>query len=159
MVDEKTILFETFEYSPDSGEIRWKISPSQKVKAGSVAGCVGSSGYRQIMFQRRPLQAHRLAWFLMTGCWPTHQIDHRNCVPTDNRWSNLREATQSYNLGNTKGRSAHGKGVTKLPWGKYQAQIKKDHIAYYLGVFSTADEASAAYAAAAKKLYGDFART
>lgn len=43
--------------------------------------------------------------------------------------------------------------------GKFQAQVKADGKTYYLGLFATEIEANAAYAGAAKVLFGEFARS
>lgn len=42
--------------------------------------------------------------------------------------------------------------------GKYQAQIKVNYRSIYLGLFPTARAAHAAYIAAARKYFGEFAR-
>ena len=66
-------------------------------------------------------------------------------------------ATSSQNMGNQK-RHANGmsgfKGATWHKCGRWQAQIQMR----YLGLFDTAEEAHAAYMAAAQNAYGEFAR-
>jgi hypothetical protein len=42
--------------------------------------------------------------------------------------------------------------------GKFAARIRVDGVERHLGTFATAEEASAAYAAAAREAWGEFAR-
>lgn len=44
--------------------------------------------------------AHRLAWRLFYGAWPSGQVDHRNGVGADNSILNLRDATNGQNQSN-----------------------------------------------------------
>ena len=55
--------------------------------------------------------SHRLAWFYMTGEWPKNHIDHVNGLEGDNRWCNLREATNSENMLNRKMNKNNKTGV------------------------------------------------
>jgi hypothetical protein len=106
--------------------------------------------------------AHILAWYIHHGVWPTDEVDHRNGIPLDNRISNLREASRWQQLGNTRLRSdsrSGVKGVRQSRNGKrWLAHIKRNGKACRLGTFDTIEEASAAYALAAKNVFGEFAR-
>jgi hypothetical protein len=104
----------------------------------------------------------------MIGRWPEPSIDHKNMDKADNRWDNLREATYSENCRNKKVNSNNAlgfKGVIKrqghqFRHAPYEAYIRpRAGERVYLGRFETAQEAHAAYSAAAAKLHGDFART
>jgi hypothetical protein len=98
---------------------------------------------------------HRAAWLLVTGQWPAKGVDHRNGVKADNRWHNLREATDAQNRQNLEAVSAKGRlrGCTPY-YRKWKAQIKgADGCHYYLGLFNTESEAHAAYCAAKTKLH------
>jgi len=55
----------------------------------------------------RILLSHRVAFALMAGRWPERDINHRNGVRNDNRWSNLREATHAQ--GRTLRRRRHSR--------------------------------------------------
>jgi hypothetical protein len=67
-----------------------------------ICGWPNPGGYLQIMIDCRIYQLHRLAFFYMTGKWPVLHVDHINCMRSDNRWCNLRQATYSQNRMNAK---------------------------------------------------------
>jgi hypothetical protein len=90
------------------------------------------------------------------GRWPTHNIDHINGDPTDNRLSNLRDVPQATNLQNI--RTAHKTSATGLlgasPYrGRYRATITASGRQTTVGYFDTAGEAHAAYVAAKRQLH------
>lgn len=88
-------------------------------------------------------------------------VDHKNQIELDNRRSNLRTASDSQNMGNRKisrNNKVGAKGVC-FHNGRFQASINIDHKSVYLGRFSTAEEANAAYAKAAKEHFGEFSRS
>lgn len=95
-------------------------------------------------------------------CPGDHQhVDHINGDPLDNRRENLRPASASQNIANGKMRKNNTsgfKGVNRNGSG-WSAKIKVNRKAIYLGTFRTPEEAGAAYEAAAKKHFGEFART
>jgi len=67
---------------------------------GSVAGAVRDGGYIQISVCNKLYRAHRLAFLYMEGRLPVDQVDHINRKRDDNRWCNLRHATQLSNSRN-----------------------------------------------------------
>jgi hypothetical protein len=156
-------LRELLRYDRDTGEFRWRQRASYVVQVGDIAGSLNkTTGYRLIHIDGRNYKAHQLAWLYMTGAWCRPMIDHRDMNRANNRWSNLRRATPSTNAAN-RGRprtNASGfKGVHfRRATGKWRAQISKDGRARYLGQFSTPQAAHAAYVAAARDLFGEFAR-
>jgi hypothetical protein len=134
---------------------------SWSVQVGDVAGRVRRDGYRLITIKRIVYAAHRLAWFYMTGKWCPVVVDHRDGDPSNNRWGNLRRSTQSQNCANRrrhKNNACGFTGVTRLPSGRWRAIIGKDGRRYDLAIFATAEATHAAYVAAARKLFGEFAR-
>lgn len=148
-------------YDPVTGIFTWKPRPGVKNQfnskhAGKSAGKRNSSnGYIRITIMRRGYMAHRLAFVIMTGRWPTCDIDHRDTVKTNNWWTNLREATGSQNRSNTPGQSKIGlpKGVWKSRR-RFSATIKQNGSNVYLGNYKTPEEAHQAYLRAAEKYYG-----
>jgi HNH endonuclease/AP2 domain len=154
-------LRDLLHYDSETGEFRWRKRLSRSTHAGDAAGTPEGSGYRKITIEGRQYAAHQLAWLYMTGKWCSVIIDHRDGDRSNNRWANLRRATQSQNCAN---RSRHRnnrsgfKGVTRTDSGRWRAGIQKNGRGYNLGLFATPQEAHAAYAAAARKLFGEFAR-
>jgi len=153
-------LREILHYDPDTGAFTWRVS-RKGVRAGAAAGTL-CQGYYRIMADRRSYQAHRLAWLYMTGAWPEAEIDHINLARADNCWCNLREATRVENQRNTSARPNNTSGFKGVVWHKsakrWRATITADGKQCHLGYFDTPQAAAAAYADAAKKLFGEFAR-
>lgn len=153
------------DYDPVTGVFVWKDRPRQKdFHRGLIGKPAGwnSAGYIRIQIENQSIMAHRLAWFFMTGCDPENKVDHRNLLRHDNRWSNLRLATDGENARNAPARKRNTsgfKGVSLFKQsGKWKAQIQSDRKTYHLGLFLTPEEAHAAYAEAAARLHGEFAR-
>ena len=98
----------------------------------------------------------------MTGKFPIDQVDHINLDKLDNRWVNLREATNSQNQANIHAHITNTSGFKGVSWHrgvqKWRAQIERDGHSCYLGYFDTPEAAAAAYANAAQKHFGEFAR-
>ena len=132
-------------------------------RVGVVCGAHDSNGYRHIWLgQHGRHKAHRLAWLYVTGAWPTKDIDHINGVRDDNRWENLREASASENGMNKRHLTANNtSGVTGVYWSKaakkWQAFIKRNGVAQYLGIYNTKDEARDVRRAAERRVFGAFA--
>ena len=104
-------LYELLLYNQKTGEFTWKKN-RKKALVGVVAGCRAKTGYWVITIGTRRYYTHRLAWFYMTGAWPSKQIDHINGQRDDNRWCNLREATYSQNQTNSGQRTEMKKWVS-----------------------------------------------
>lgn len=149
------------DYNPETGVFTWRVQRRGTARVGSIAGRVDSGGYIQIAIYGRRYQAHRLAWMIVHGAWPEKHIDHINGKRRDNRLCNLRLATQSENLCNTKRRSDNTSGVKGVSWHnaskKWRARIAIYRQTKILGYFATPEEAHAAYCNAARELHGEFA--
>lgn len=147
-------------YDEFTGEFTWLV-PRPRVSVGQIAGCLNNDGYVLISVAGRRMYAHRLAFLYMTGSLPRDRVDHINQLPSDNRWSNLREATMSQNLCNVSD-WAHNtsgyKGVYPSRSGRtHHVKIQHDSVQYSLGTYSCPKEAAHAYNKAAIELHGEFA--
>jgi hypothetical protein len=157
-------ISEFVSYDPNTGDFTWRVarlSFGGKAKAGTVAGTIDKNGYRIIGIAGQRYWAHRLAWYVYYGKWPTGQIDHVNMDPLDNRIANLREATMTQQRGNQRVRkdSASGiKGVSQTLGGRWIARIRYRGICVDLGRFDDPQSAQEAYQLSARSLYGEFAR-
>jgi len=149
-------------YDPETGIFRWRKLAGYKGKIGKIIGSKHSGGYLEAKIDGCRGFLHRFAWFYVTGKWPKNQIDHRNGIKNDNRWSNLREAVQQQNSANQKLRGSNTSGFKGAYFNKknkkWIANIHLDYKTKYLGSFSSREEAHAAYLAAAIESHGEFAR-
>lgn len=152
-------------YDAATGVMTWNARPDRDRMwntrfAGKEIGAVHSSGYRYANFCGKVRTAHRLAWFWMTGEWPVGQVDHINRDRSDNRWENLRLATQHQNSANQGLRGNNTSGVTGVSWqkktSKWYAYIKVGYQAINLGTFDTKAEAIAARRKAELKHFGAY---
>lgn len=115
----QTTLKELFHYCPATGLItRIASINNHKAQAGDVAGWITTNGYLCLRIEYKAHSCHRLAWLYMTGEWPSEDIDHINRIRTDNRWSNLREASRSENLRNMSMSRKNTSGFTGVHWDK-----------------------------------------
>lgn len=163
----QTVLHEWFSYDPKTGEFRWIKEPRTIGPClGKVAGTTRENGY---IFISVPgygqIGAHRLAWIYVHGLTiGGAEIDHRDTNPGNNAIDNLRLATSSEQKQNKKVQSNNRSGLKGAYYHachkgkKWRSQIKVDGKPIFLGYFHTPEEAHAAYAAAAERHFGQFAR-
>jgi hypothetical protein len=154
-------LKKIFRCNSEDGELRWRVE-TPRATAGQLAGTINTEGYIVVGHNKVQYRAHRIIWAMHYGVWPDHQIDHINGIKTDNRISNLRKCDFFGNAQNVGKRhrkcvSSH-KGVD-FHKGRWRARIRPgDGTRLELGYFTTEEEAAAAYAEAAGKFHGEFAR-
>ena len=146
-------------YDPATGIFTRKVRTSRNVKVGDIVGSQNGDGYLLISVRSRRHKAHRLAWLYVYGAWPEDQIDHINRNRSDNRISNLREATNKQNMQNASKRSDNTSGHPGVSWykqkSKWQAKIKHNQKKIHLGSFTTMEEALSARKAAEKLYWAD----
>ena len=154
-------LKEILHYDPLTGNWTWLVKVANR-KTGTVAGNINiSTGYYVIAINYRDYQAHRLAWFYMTGKWPNDQIDHIDQNKLNNRWDNLREATPQQNNRNVPVRKNSTTGITGvvIRRSSHVARIKVNKKYIHLGSYKTEAEAIRARQEAEIKYFGEFRST
>lgn len=146
-------------YNPDTGIFTWLVSRG-RVKTDDIAGGLRRDCYIHIRVFGKKYLAHRLAFLYMEGGFPKNDTDHINQIRNDNRWANLRYATNSENHRNVPRRANNTSGYKGVSFykqrGKFVAQTTFNGKAKYLGLFPTAELASEAFQAFAKQHYGEF---
>lgn len=116
-------------------------------------------GYRVQMRGGREVYEHRVIWEAANGPIPAGMvIDHVNGDRADNRLENLRTGTQAQNCQNRQGPQKNcGSGLIGAYFhkhsGRWHSRIQVRGKTTSLGYFDTAEEASAAYIAAKRKLH------
>lgn len=160
MIDAKS-LRELIEYSPETGEFRWAKN-RRGCRVGDICGRISVHGYREICVSGRLYRANRLAFLYMTGAWPIAEIDHINRNKSDDRWSNLRQASRSQNMANVGLRADNTSSFPGVVWdkqrSKWRAQIRIGGRKVNLGRFPTFEEAKLVVQAAAKSQWQEFAQ-
>ena len=153
-------LKELLLYDPDTGMFTRKV-PVPGYLAGSIAGSVSQRGYITIVVDDVSHKAHRLAWLYMKGKHPSKYIDHINGVLSDNRFSNLREATPTNNQQNAVLRKDSTSGIKNVKWykqlKKWVVEIKVNKKSVHIGYFKNIEDAEQAARLAREKYHGKFA--
>jgi hypothetical protein len=117
-------LRQILRYEPETGKLYWLERPRSLFRtdhshrgwntrwAGKEAFTASNpKGYRQADVLGFHTCAHRVAWAVHFGEWPTDTIDHINGVTNDNRIANLRVCSASENATEAARRRARN-GVT-----------------------------------------------
>lgn len=144
-------------YEPDTGGIFW----IKGNRAGRQAFTyVSKRGYCVSSYRHEggctTLSAHRVAWALYHGEWPSGQIDHINGNRLDNRLANLRDVVNAENARNSAMTSRNTSGVNGVylhkQTGKWCAQISAFGKTVGLGLFTEKRDAVIARKAAERVL-------
>jgi hypothetical protein len=161
---EESMTFELvrqlFDYDPMTGCLTWKVGRSSNAMAGDKAGGLCSDGYIQVEICGQSYRVHRIIWLWMTGSWPEDEIDHKDLNRANNIWDNLRSATDiqnKYNRSKQKNNTSGFKGVWRHK-DKWRACIGHAGKTIHLGCFDKPEDAAKAYAEAADRIAGSFAR-
>lgn len=130
--------------------------------AGKKAGGVSKDGYYKIRIDDWLYLGHRIAWIYYHGSPADGDIDHINMDVSDNRIANLRAASRSQNMANTKAHKDSQTGVKGVYLDKrrctYNARICVNGSTISLGAFRDLSDAIKAYEVASIKYFGDYHR-
>ncbi len=158
------LLVRCLHYDALTGIFRWRISPSNRSPAGSIAGTQNHDGYIHIRFNGMVCKAHRLAWAYAYGYVPPIEVDHYDGDPGNNRLRNLRlcigtRGDHMLNMQNIREPYSTNTtgilGVTRHVCGKFTARIVLNYEKIYLGIYATPEEAGEVYLAT-KRLIHEF---
>ena len=128
---------------------------------GQKLGC-DKDGYVVIRIDYVLYRAVRLAFLYMTGAWPIGEVDHRNTIRNDDRWNNLRDATQGLNNANRYKYKNNKVGIKGVVFDKarhrYKAQITVGGKTRWICNSSCPAAAAFAYQIEADKAFGSYHR-
>lgn len=152
-------LRELLRYNPHTGIFTWRVSTSNRVHVGDIAGTKSKTdGYIYIGVRGQRYPAHRLAWFYVHGVWPLRFIDHKNGTRDNNRLRNLRPVTDAENGQNRRGARKDSKsGILGVCWCAHRkrwiAQLVLDGKNVHYSCHTALTAACAARLAAESKYY------
>ena len=146
-------------YDPATGDLT-RLVTRGSARRGTVAGDRTPRGHVTVSIDGHGYRAHRLAWLIVTGEWPEHEIDHINGDRADNRWTNLRSANHAQNQQNKRLDKNNKSGVRGAVWDQanraYRVTIWSFGKQYNLGYYPNLQEAAAVRLAAELELHGEF---
>jgi hypothetical protein len=146
------------DYDRDTGKLHWKGTGTLAGNS-SIRNKPYGKPYRQLNILGHTYMAHRMVYLIEHGRWPVSEIDHIDGDTTNNRHTNLREATPVTNRRNQKRHSRNTTGHTGIHKrknnGRYEASIGDKGKLVYIGSFTTYEEAVAARLEAERKLKYD----
>lgn len=174
-------LRELLTYYPETGKLFWKTRPESMFEglkyhssrlakswnskfAGKEAGAPNGTGHLRITLFGERIVAHWVVWAMHHNSWHDQslEIDHENLDGTDNRISNLRLATRAQNGHNKNPPSNNISGRKGVSWhkrgAKWQVKLGFNGEQYYLGLFSSFEEAVIVRNEAAERMAGRFSR-
>lgn len=139
------VLREVLTYCPESGELKWRVKPSQRENPGEIAGAIDSRGYLYVSVNKERYLGHRIVWALHYGEDTELYIDHKDGDKSNNRIANLRLVRWGENVQNVPRRSNNTSGHRGVNYnkrkGKWQAQIDVNGKRLYLGTYDCVEDA------------------
>ena len=146
-------------YEPETGDFFWLVNRTNGIKAGDLAGCQRGF-YWVISVWGVSYSAQRLAFLYQEGRFPSEYVDHINGIKLDNRWANLREATNAQNQHNRSGTGSNCrvKNVTYVAKRcKFQVSLKVRGREKFIGYFEDVELAELVAIEAREKYHGSYA--
>lgn len=160
MLDINT-LRELIAYDALTGDLRWKTRGEEYFSSARdcaawngryadsrALNTLWKSGYRAGHISGKTYLAHRVAWALHTGSWPSLQIDHIDGDRGGNKAANLRVVSPAGNQRNVKQRVDNTTGAKGVDFrkasGRWRARIVHQGNRITLGLFDNFEDAVAA---------------
>jgi hypothetical protein len=110
MLDWNEVFY--YDLSSPTG-LRWKISPSTRIRIGQPVGCFDSRGYAVTKVSKKKCYVHRIIYEILIGVIPKDMyIDHLDGNRSNNDINNLRIVSTRTNAQNIKKSIANKTGVT-----------------------------------------------
>jgi len=142
-----------FSYNPETGELFRNLIDGVERTGYNL------KGYNVVTHRYRVYRVTYIIWLIMHGR-PPNGADGNS---RNDKFENLREATQSQNGANSRLPKRNRSGVKGVAWNKRRskwiARIGFNYKTIEIGRFNTMEEAKAAYNTKAKELFGEFARS
>lgn len=168
-------LLSLLEYRPNTGQLVWRARTEKnccrpkwfnsRFANRDAFTAINRKGYHFGLINSQAYLAHRVIWRMATGDDPLDQnIDHINGVKSDNRWSNLRLATNSQNQANKergcRRSSSKYKGVSYAKGqDRWQSYLRQNGRKIHLGTHQCQTAAALCYDRAAIDKFGEYALT
>ncbi len=150
MINQEYIRY-LFDYNGQG--LTWRKPLSNRVVVGSIVG-----DKKHVVIKQVKYRISHIVWLWHYGEPVPKLIDHRDGNRQNNSIDNLREATQSQNMANTRIRIDNTSGHKGISWAarnkKWRVQVNRQIIGFY----STLEEAIAARRTAAERIHGEFVR-
>lgn len=89
-------LREMFDYDQNIGLLICKKRLGSRSIVGAEVGWE-DGGYKNVKLAGKNYRQHRVIWKWMTGKDPENKIDHKDTNRLNNKWNNLREASNEQN--------------------------------------------------------------
>jgi len=151
------LLHELFEYR--DGLLLWKRGRGG-MKVGDEAGYLTDNGYKVVSINKKDYRVHRVIFMLFNGSLQG-DIDHIDGNRLNNKIENLRQATRSQNLYNTRISNRNTSGVKGVSWdkarNKWDVRIRVKKAQITLGRFESIEEAKAVISKFRQEHHGEFA--
>jgi len=150
-----------FEYNPETG-ILYRIMVNGELK--KIGTPKGVDEHLITQFKDKIYPVTHIIWLWVYGRFPHSGmiVEHEDLNKQNNKLSNLREATQSQNMANTKVTKRSKSGVKGVFWdkdrNKWAVYLTKDYKTHFIGRFDNIEDAKRQHAHASRIFFGEFAR-